>query len=220
MTTWPDLVPADSSIEAARTFVGTTPLSGFAQLALVRQVGIEGTALLEIGCGTLHFAKALLAMHRHGIQYCGIDPNYWLRLAALGHDSVLAAMVDGCGASFDTVTDFDGRKAFGQPFDFVFSHSVLSHVGHDGLQDFLAGAANSLRMHGRLLASVNIASDKRPTIGDEWTYPSGVTISPTELRQALIAHGFTVNRRSDLRELYMSYCPSETHDWIVAEKVR
>jgi SAM-dependent methyltransferase len=206
-----------TSIEEARAYVGTTPLSGLAQLALLDYVGSIDTHLLEIGCGSLHFAKAFMATRR--TAYCGMDPNPWLRAAARREDPVLDRLCKQY-ATFSDADDFDGKKAFGHLFDTVFAHSVLSHVGHVGLHAFLAGAARSLWPGGNLIASVNIAPRLTPgTMGDDWTYPEGVTVEPTVLREALIEHGFTVEVRPDLRELYMSWCPEETHDWIVVTRM-
>jgi cyclopropane fatty-acyl-phospholipid synthase-like methyltransferase len=208
-----------TTIEEARTYTGTTPLSGLAQLVLLQHVSVDSVNVLEIGCGSLHFAKAFLAAHRHGATYSGMDPNTWLRDVARSDDPVLDRLCSDYDAKFSDADDFDGKGAFGHRFDLVFSHSVLSHCSHKQLQQFMVGAARSLWPGGMLVASVNIAKDDAaPTIGDEWTYPSGVTVSPGELRSVLVDHGFTVQVRPDLRELYMSWCPVETHDWIVVTK--
>lgn len=203
------------TIDEAREYVGTTPLSGLAQVALLERIGVRRSALLEIGCGALHFAKAFLAMHSPGSRYCGMDPNVWLRDEAIDHDPMLGKLLSESEARFSTAEDFDGRAAFRHKFDVVFSHSVLTHVGHAQLVQFMAGAARSLWPGGTLVASVTIAREE-PTMTDEWTYPSGVTVDGHELRAALTEHGFDYPLRPDLRDLYMSWCPVETHDWIVA----
>jgi len=206
-----------TSIHEARAYVGTTPLSGFAQLALLERVRPEGigTQLLEIGCGALHFAKALLAIHGPDVGYCGLDPNRWLRGIALDHDPILAEMVEDYGAAFSANSDFDG-SVFGRTFDVVFSHSVLTHVGHEQLRAFFQGAAAAMWPGGTLVASLNVATVDA-TIGEDWTYPFGVFIDWHDLNDAAHAAGFRdAIIRPDLRDLYMSWCPDEPHDWLVA----
>lgn len=209
-----------STIEEARDYVRTTPLSGLAQLALVRRAGFPDyeASLLEIGCGALHFAKAFLVSERKAL-YCGMDPNEWLRDAARDDDTILDVLCDGANASFSDRADFDGATAFERKFDMVFAHSVLSHIGLDQLGAFFDGAARALWSGGTLLASVNIARPfEVPTIGHEWTYPAGVTIDEDEIYDAAREAGLACSNRPELRAYYTSWCPDETHDWIVATK--
>jgi hypothetical protein len=200
----------EGSYADAVRYVATTPTSGLAQYALLCSVGLkQSDSIVEIGCGALHFAKVALAV---GHPYGGIDPNTWLADAAIAEDPVLAQLAQR--ARFSARDDFDIRAAFGRTWDWLFAHSVLSHASRAGLRQFLResfGAAD------KMLVSVNLVSTPVGSIGDQWMYPGAVTIGREEFSAAMEDAGWAVwEELPSLRALYRSWCPEETHDWVLA----
>jgi len=207
---------AGPAIDAARSYVGTTPTSGLAQLVLLLRQGLApSSTILEIGCGTLHLAKALLVYLDTG-TYAGVDPNAHLREAAVADDSVLDQLVRLSGAKFSTATDFYARDLGAGEYDFVFSHSVLSHASHEQLGQFMDSMSRRLDDGSFGMASVNLVDNfADETARDEWVYPGAVTFHEMTVRAAARAAGLRIIRDHEARDLYRSWCPIETHDWIV-----
>lgn len=198
------------SILDARRYVGTTPLSGLAQYALLRQVGFKPAAgVIEIGCGALHLAKPLLA--ERAIVYVGVDPSVWLRDAARAHDPVLDRLVETSGARFSDREDFRGWSR-SHDAGILFAHSVLTHASREQLPAFFAAARDAKRA----LVSINLAD--RTTAGDDWSYPDGIAFSLEDVRDAADETGWHLDVRDDLRDFYMSYRPAESHHWLYLTK--
>jgi hypothetical protein len=209
---------AVTSIENARDYVGTTPLSGLAQLSILLRYGLRPShSFAEIGCGALHLAKPLVPWLSLG-AYCGMDPQTWLRAAACDHDGILDASLKLCGASFSERTDFDLTTAFDRKFDVIFSHSVLSHASHGQLLDCLIEIEAALADDGVAVVTLNLARDKPPTMTHEWQYPQGCTVSRAEVSNAIGIAGLHGTLDEVARATYMSYCPTETHDWLVLRR--
>jgi cyclopropane fatty-acyl-phospholipid synthase-like methyltransferase len=104
--------------------------------------------VLEIGCGCLHAGIPLIQYLEKG-NYAGVDPNEWLRQKAMKKRYV-RQLVKNKQARFLSVEDFDASE-LGIKFDFVLSHSVLSHCAHWQLEQFLRNIAKVLTPQGRIL---------------------------------------------------------------------
>src|ERR1700686_3819341 len=83
-------------------------------------------------------------------------------------------------ARFLSVEDFDASQLRIQ-FDFVFSHSVLSHCAHWQLEVFLKNICKVLAPDGRILASIRLSEgnphgstgtpDGQDSRDATWQYP-------------------------------------------------
>jgi hypothetical protein len=190
-------------LEEAMDYVGTTPTSGLAQLALLHAVGFDPKqGVLEIGCGALHLAKPLLMTP--DIRYVGIDPNEWLREAALEE------MYVPDGTRFYSRDDFYGWDLNGRA-SIAFAHSVLTHCSFNQLHEFMQAIYEQA---DSALVSVNLGLVTDASVS-EWTYPDSVRFSTEDVLAAVDGAGWRdAVMRLDLRAFYMDYCPVETHDWI------
>jgi SAM-dependent methyltransferase len=202
------------SIDEAREYVGTTPRSGAAQLALLTIEGLTPEArVLEYGCGALHLARVLVPFLDGG-HYCAVEPNIWLIESALDVDDELASFIALRGARFEADTNFSATS-FHCTFDYVFAHSVLSHAAHWQLGQFMRAAAAVLRPSGKIVASLRIGPD---TYDEGWVYPSVSWFSTATIADEARAAGLVVRFVDEYRKLYTSMCPVEVHDWIVLER--
>lgn len=211
----PRKVDGEGGMAEARAYVGTTPLSGLAQFHMLVSMGVtRGKAVAEVGCGALHLAKPLAAFLDAG-RYSGMDPALWLREYALADDPVLADVLRARHARFSTRDDFAVLDTFGA-VDVVFAHSVLSHASYDQLGVFMVEAARAIQhRQGVAVASLNLAAGRPATMHSEWEYPSGVTVDLSDVLAAAKDAGLSIRVDDDAAVLYRSWCPTETHDWIV-----
>src|SRR6476646_9038124 len=112
----------------AQTYVRTDEVSGQLQFELLKREGCEPTSkVLEVGCGCLNAGIPLMRYLRPG-HYVGIDPNDWLREAAMERRQI-RRLVENQRPTFLSRSDFDASE-LGQTFDYVLSHSILSHCAH------------------------------------------------------------------------------------------
>src|SRR4051794_28633034 len=182
----------------AEGYVGTDELSGRVQLGLLKLEGcVPSSRVLDVGCGSLSAGLPLIAWLEPD-RYVGIDPNEWLREAAL-KDSRARRLVEQKRARFLSVSDFDA-SALGLRFDYVLSHSVLSHCAHWQLPQFLRNVSRSLAPGGKIVASLRLAEgnawgsagtpDKQDSRDEHWRYPGSDPIGlcwfswPTVSREA------------------------------------
>lgn len=207
----------------ARTYVATDEISGQLQFELLRREGCGPTSwVLEIGCGCLNAAGPLVHYLDHG-RYVGIDPNEWLRKAAMRKKNVRQLM-EARQARFLARDDFDA-SSLGLQFDYVLSHSVLSHCAHWQLDQFIGNAARVLAPGGRILASIRLAEgnaygsegtpDKEDSMDDEWQYPGVSWFKFDTVQRTAERHGLTVVVRPEYAEFYIQRRPAEIHDWLV-----
>lgn len=200
-----------TSVEEARTYVGTTPTSGASQFSLLLIEGLEPYHhVVEVGCGALHLARPLVT-YLEPKRYTGVDPNVWLRNAARAHDPALDSLLESRGAQFSDAVNFRaGRKG---KADYVYSHSVLSHASRDQLTEYMTSLAWMLRPGGVGIASIRLSTfDSNDT---DWVYP-GVSYFTygTVLEEAANA-GLEMSVTEGLRAVHMANCPNEFHDWLL-----
>lgn len=207
-----------TNLARARAYVGTTPISGVAQFAILTMLGLRPQQhVLEYGCGALHLARPLLAFLQPN-RYCAVEPNMWLVHAAREDDTTLATLLAVRGARFVDNDQFDASN-FAERFDFVFAHSVMSHMGTLQLPMFLARARKELADTGVIVASY------RRAIPDEvgrsfdsgepdWQYPGVTWFTNDTIRDAAGAAGLEAVFLPELRSWYSAWCPDEVHDWV------
>lgn len=160
--------------------VGVSRGTGRLQLAvlshLVASVVVAAVAS-QIGCGTLNLARFLLPFLRPGAYAC-VEPNTWLREAAVAAHPELAVLLARTRPRFLANAAFDARPLLPRRFDWVFSHSILSHAAHWQLPLYLRHAAAVLRPSGVGLASLMFhTAHQDPTVAagdsmdESWVYP-------------------------------------------------
>ena len=210
-------------LEDARTYVGTTEASGQLQFELLRREGMQpGSRVLEIGCGVLHAGVPLMKFLDKG-HYAGIDPNEWLRQKRM-EDPEIRRLVEDKHGRFLSRDDFDA-SSLGVQFDYVLSHSVLSHAAHHQLEQFLRNCAKVLAAGGRIVASIRLAEgnaygspgtpDGRDSNFAEWQYPGVSFFRMSTILETADALGLKAVHKPEYTEFYTAVQAHEYHDWFV-----
>ncbi len=212
-----------SRLDDVKDYVGTDETSGQVQFELLKRMGCTPTSkVLEVGCGGLHTAVPLMQYLEPG-NYAGIDPNVWLRETVMKVERV-HRLVEERRPSFLSGDDFDASE-LGVKFDFVFSHSVLSHCAHWQLEQFLCNIGKVLAPHGKLAASLRLAEgnpygnrgsrDKQDTMHPTWRYPGGVWFKLSTVTETADRLGLKAVYDPEFTEFYTQTRPGEVHDWVV-----
>src|SRR5689334_9968532 len=114
--------------ERATAYTCTVPREGKTQLLLLQLDGCEPCDhVLEIGCGAL--VAGIPIMHfLDAKHYVGIEPNQWL-IEQSASVPANAQIMQKKQPRFLHNTEFDARE-LKQPFDYIISHSILSHAAY------------------------------------------------------------------------------------------
>jgi SAM-dependent methyltransferase len=209
----------------ASSYVGTNAEEGIAQLAVLMWHGCRPDhKVLEVGCGALVAGYPVIQYLQSG-NYCGIDPNRWLIEDSLKIPQVWQAVTNK-RARFDYNADFQASM-FDMKFDYVLSHSILSHAAHWQWRPFLQNIDRCLKAGSIVLASLHFTEGNE--FGDqgysgteldynEWVYP-GISYFRKETIFNL-ARELGYKARTDLVApmLITTVHPSSNHSWIVLEK--
>jgi SAM-dependent methyltransferase len=207
-------------------YVGTDEVSGELQFELLKREGCRPESkVLEIGCGNLHGAVPLIRYLEKG-NYVGVDPNDWLRESAMKKRRIRSLVERKC-ARFLSVEDFDA-SVMGMSFDFVLSHSVLSHSAHWQLELFLRNVGKVLAPKGRILASIRLAEgnrfgsvgtpDREDSRQEEWQYPDVTWFKLSTVKETARALGLEAVHIEEYTEFYTQRRPKECHDWLVVQR--
>jgi cyclopropane fatty-acyl-phospholipid synthase-like methyltransferase len=190
---------------------------GLLQLELLRmnECG-QDSHVLEIGCGALVAGRPIIQFLKPD-RYVGIEPNTWLIEAAKeGLPDTARLFAEKRPILLDN-TDFDASST-GRAFDFVISHSVLSHVAAWQYPEFLENVRKSLAPCGVVLASIRFTDHAHRPLGDsnhqEWQYPGISTFSWDTARRLAVECGYDIEWRRDYREFLTRWAPNSFHDWI------
>ena len=159
-------------------------------------------------------------------HYVGIEPNRWLLDAAMT-DWRVRWLVATKRPTFLERTDFDAG-GLGRTFDYVLTHSVLSHCAHRQLEEFVRNVARVLRSQGRILASIRLAEgnaygspgtpDGDDSMAEEWQYPDVSWFRFDTVERTAAKHGLTVVVKPEYTERFVSRRPREIHDWLVLSR--
>jgi cyclopropane fatty-acyl-phospholipid synthase-like methyltransferase len=217
------LFPKDADLASAQHYVCTDEVSGRTQFDLLIKSGLQPkSTLLEIGCGCLN-AGAFLIKYLDEGRYVGIDPNPWLREAAL-KSSKVRRLVARKAARFLSNDTFDASE-LGRKYDYIFSHSVLSHAAHFQLEQYLRNAAKVLASGGTILSSIRLAEgnkwgsagsdDHKDTMDKEWVYPGVSFFTAATIQGAAAKCGLSVEIKPEYTEYYVAHRPAEFHDWVI-----
>jgi hypothetical protein len=217
------------SLAEAQAYTGTDRTSGRLQLEILKSEGcLPSSNLLEIGCGCLSAGVPLIEYLEAG-RYVGIDPNEWLRKAALS-DPAVRATVESKRARFLSVSDFDA-SSLGIKFDYALSHSILTHTAQWQLSLFLRSSARTMPAGAKLVASLRLAEgnafgssgtpDKQDSRHSQWVYPSEQNPNALSwftwatVSSEAATHGFEARLVPEYTERYIKVRPLEIHDWVV-----
>ena len=210
----------DDRLGEAQFYVGyegpMVAVVGGLQLRLLRLNGLEPhDRVLEIGCGALVAGKPLLRFLQAG-RYVGVEPNVWLLEAAVSGDPEIRRLVREKRPLFLFVEDFDASAA--GRFDYVLSHSVLSHAAEWQLPLFMAAVANVLEPDGVAVVSIRFSDEGGNLTGDshhsEWVYPWTSSYRPETAAAAAAEAGLECEWVREYRDLVVAEAPSNFHDWI------
>lgn len=162
--------------------------------------------VLDVGCGSLSQGMPLIRYLEPG-RYVGLDPAGWLIESALEHDPGLEAK----GPRFLYRDDFEAG-AYGEKFDFVVAHSVLSHAAHWQLEQCLHAVRRNVNEGAVFLASLRL--DQYDLFARTWQYP-GVSFFRLEtVKVAAWYAGWHAEHDPGLRERLTAVAPNDVHDWV------
>jgi SAM-dependent methyltransferase len=209
----------------AYRYVGTNSLEGLGQLKLLVYEGCRPHhKVLEVGCGVLMAGYPILQF-LHSQCYVGIDPNRWLIDSALEVPQIKAA-VEQKQARFICTDQFDASST-NEQFDFIISHSILSHCAAWQLPYFLQQLRGSLKQGGKILASIRFAEGNRfgsrgyhGTEEDfqEWQYPGVSFFRQATVEAVARLHGFTYRVADEYLTLMVRANPNAIQDWVIFTK--
>jgi glycosyltransferase involved in cell wall biosynthesis/protein-L-isoaspartate O-methyltransferase len=222
---YPGLFAQQEKIDTAKQYAGNDEVSGWMQCEMLKKEGcIPSSNVLDIGCGAL-YAAFFLAQYLESGRFAGIDPNKWLIDSALENDAIKAAMGTK-NARFLYVDDFDANSLDVQ-FDFILSHSVLSHAAHWQLEHFLRNAAKVLAPNGKILASLRLSEGNEwGSVGNSsldsndtvWQYPGNSWFKLSTVQEVAAACGLVATLKPEYTQFFCERKHHEYHDWFVFTK--
>jgi SAM-dependent methyltransferase len=215
------------SLEEARRYVGSDEVCGALQLELLKLEGcVPESKVLEVGCGMLNAGFPVIQYLNKG-NYGGIDPNKWLIDCALEQKHILEESLIK-KALFLHVSDFDA-SSFGIKFDFVLSHSVLSHAARWQLSQFLRNVGNVLAPNGKIIASIRLAEgnpwgnpgteDKKDSLDETWQYSGNSFFTMDTILNTSKNCGLRADYKPEYTQLFIRTRPMDVHDWFVWRKL-
>lgn len=207
-----------------RKYVKTDETSGRLQFELLKKEGCQPSSrVLEVGCGCLHAGVHLMQYLDRG-GFVGIDPNAWLINDAIKKHPAIRKLVDEKQPQFLFRTDFDAGS-LNRQFDYVLSHSVLSHAAHWQLEQYLANTSRVLSPNGRIVASIRLAEgnafgskgspNREDSMDEEWVYPGISWFKLSTVMATAERLGLQARHMPEYTAHYTQTRPNEFHDWIV-----
>jgi SAM-dependent methyltransferase len=198
-------------------YVGTFPEEGVVQLEALKLIGLlTSSYVLEIGCGALIASVPIIDFVEKD-HYVGIEPNKWLVDDSL---SVIGKL-DKC-PKFLHNESFDSKE-LNMKFDFIISHSVMSHAAEWQLVLFLKNCYDALNDGGKLLFSIRFYDGKKEdtdinAMDDKWHYPDSVYISRKQFKEHIKKYFTKTEEREDITKMILDSHPLARHDWVLATK--
>jgi len=210
----------------AVSYVCTLPEEGLAQLEILKDLGCKPHhRVLEIGCGALVAGFPIMQYLDAG-NYFGIDPNSWLIQSTL-RASEAAPTIVAKRPQFSPRADF--RTGLGWKFDFIISHSILSHASDSQLDEFFVAAREQLAPEGVLAASIRLAEGNEfGSLGSarhgadfrEWQYPGVSWFKRDDVLDRARKVGLTAAVAPEMTKTILQGNPKAVHDWIVARPTK
>jgi hypothetical protein len=205
----------------AQSYVGNVGESakvvGELQMRLLQLNGLQPQhSVLEIGCGALVAGKTLMGFLDPGC-YVGIEPNVWLLDAAISEDETVRPLINAKKPVFLFNEDFDASAA-DRRFDYVLSHSILSHAAEWQLPQFMTAVSACLAPEGVGIVSIRFSDQNGNLIGDshdqQWVYPGVSSFAPETVTQAAADAGLGCEWVQEYRQIVTQSAPMNFHDWI------
>jgi cyclopropane fatty-acyl-phospholipid synthase-like methyltransferase len=212
--------PARRQLEA-RKFVRTDFATGKAQLELLKLAGARPSSqVLEVGCGALHASIPIIGFLDAG-RFVAVDPDVELREAYLNRRRV-RSLIGEKRPIFLATDDFDA-SALGVEFDYVISHSILTHAASWQLPQFLKNTGAVLAPGGRILASIRLAEGNQfgcpgnsgDSGEDHWVYPGVSWFSIETVRRVASEAGLDVWVKPEYTALMTRRRRRHNHDWLL-----
>lgn len=217
-------LPVHSENADAVGYVCTRPEEGRAQLDILIKLGCKPHhRVLEIGCGALVAGFQIMQYLDPG-NYTGIEPNTWLVMSSLKIVDV-ADVIAVKKPSFCDRSDF--RACADVKFDFIISHSILSHTSDTQLTEFLVAAKDQLVDDGVLTASIRLAEGNEfGSPGSalhgadfaEWQYPGVSWFKEADVLDRARQVGLPVFVAPELTRTILRGNPKAIHDWICTKQ--
>ncbi len=205
-------------------YVGTQPISGRVQLELLLLEGLKKEhRVLEIGCGALIAAIPIMSFLEAG-HYVGIDPN-----AGLIHNSSNVpenrVVVNEKKPNFLYFEDFDGSSKC-TTFDYIISHSVMSHAAHWQLSLFLKNCSGVLKKGGKVIFSLRLTEPNEyghkgaleETRSESWVYPDNTFFHKATVLEEAGKWFSNIEQKTEYTKLNVDADASACHDWFVLIK--
>ena len=209
----------------AISYVGNTnPVNGRMQLELLLREGLQkDNYVLDLGCGALVAGIPIMSFLDQE-HYVGIDPNKWLIDVSL-HIKKNMDITLCKRPLFLYNGDFDARST-NITFDYIISHSIISHAAYWQLDLFLLMCSKVLKKGGKVIFSLRLTEPNEfgnegaleETNSNKWVYPDNSFFhKETIIRKA--APLFNIIEHKKLyTELIMTTDKSAKHDWFVLTK--
>jgi len=211
--------------QQAAHYVGSaTPSSGKLQLKLLLLEGLQKEdRVLEIGCGALIAAIPIMSFLEPD-HYVGIDPNKWLiedSLKVLENQAIAKKQYP----TFLYNNDFNA-SSLGIEFDFIISHSIISHAAHWQLPLFLENCAKVLKDDGVVIVSLRLTDPneygscgaEKETQAIDWQYPGNSFFDKDTIVQEASKWFRKVEHKKSYTKLFTDEEPGAFHDWFVLTK--
>lgn len=201
-------------MSSAKDYTNGTPLweaSGEAQLELLKWNGcLPASRVLEVGAGSLSAGVPLMKFLDKG-NYIAIEPNWWLIMDIIKEEN-LQYLIDEKQPTFLYNYTFNPGNL---KYDFVISHSVLSHAAYWQLDKFMKNTAKGLM--GKMLVSIRIGDIDSKC--KEWQYPGVSYFSWDTIYTTGKKFGLNIVRMPEYKDYFSHKAPGNIHDWLLITKI-
>ena len=206
-------------------YVGTESKEGLAQLAILIYYGCKPNhKVLEIGCGTLNAGYPIMQYLDKG-NYFAIEPNKWLIDDSLKIGEVIKTAKEK-EAHFAYNDQFDASN-FDTRFDYVISHSILSHAAYWQWPLFFKNVDKCLKKGSKIFASLYFTEGNKYGAKnyngtelnfDSWVYPGISYFRKETIKNLAEKRGYSFNVDLICPMIITSVHPSAVHSWVLLEK--
>ncbi len=216
------LLSVNQDNEKALFYVGNTqPSNGQMQMQLLLLEGLQPKSyVLEVDCGALVAGIPIMSFLEKG-HFVGIDPNRWLIEDSLKIETN-RTIVESRRPLFLFNDQFDASETKIR-FDYILSHSILSHAAHWQLPLFLENCAKVLKKGGKVVVSIRLtepnefgsAGAPHETMSNEWIYPGNSFFDKATVIEEGLKWFSHVEQKKEYTKLITSTDKSAFHDWFV-----
>ena len=222
-----------STLSKAISYVGGTGqvMASSGVLALLKRHGMKPESnVLEIGSGCLLGSRHILEYQQSSEtipgKFVGIEPNVWL-LDAAREDPSISDLART--AIFLHNLNFDACS-LDIKFDYIVSHSILSHAADWQLIQYLTNTTKCLKDDGVSLASLRLTtpnnyghagSDKDESHFKEWVYPGNSYFSLDSIEKSAKSLNLNAKYEPEFTKIFCDLAKGYTnqkHDWILFQK--